>query len=85
MEATLLSPSIISGNVIFESRLADAVKNALQTSDYVELRGLRSRVDGGRVFLSGHLPSYYLKQLTHHRVSSIDGVTRIIDEIDVIN
>ena len=85
MDATLPIPLMISGNIIFESRLAEAVKQALQTSDYVELRGLKSRVDGGRVYLSGRLPSYYLKQLTHHRVSAIDGVTSIIDDIDVVN
>jgi osmotically-inducible protein OsmY len=36
------------------------------------------------LFLHGHVPSYYLKQLAQTAVAGLDGVTQVVNEIEVL-
>jgi len=37
-----------------------------------------------KLFLHGHVPSYYLKQLAQTAVAGLDGVNQVVNEIEVL-
>jgi hypothetical protein len=49
------------------------------------LAGLRIEHRGRTLFLSGRLPTFYLKQLVQEAVRHLPGVGRVRNEIDVVN
>jgi hypothetical protein len=49
------------------------------------LAGLRIEHRGRTLFLSGRLPTFYLKQLVQEAVRHLPGVTRVRNEIDVVS
>jgi BON domain len=49
------------------------------------LTGLRIEHRGRTLFLSGRLPTFYLKQLVQEAVRHLPGVGRVRNEIDVVN
>jgi hypothetical protein len=49
------------------------------------LSGLRIEHRGKTLFLSGRLPSFYLKQLVQEAVRYLPGVGHVRNEIDVVN
>jgi hypothetical protein len=49
------------------------------------LAGLRIEHRGRTLFLSGRLPSFYLKQLVQEAVRYLPGVGQIRNEIDVVS
>ena len=79
----LLSVQPITSAII--EPLAEAITGALRKTGYRQLLDLQIRVDGHDVILRGRLPSYYLKQIAHHVVSTVPGVNLILDAIDVVS
>jgi len=59
------------------------VRGALQRNPYPLLRKLFFEYEGGVVVLRGRLPNYYHKQLAQEAVRGIDGVTHVVNEIEV--
>jgi hypothetical protein len=49
------------------------------------LTGLRIENHGKTLFLSGRLPTFYLKQLVQEAVRYLPGVQHVRNEIDVVN
>ena len=49
------------------------------------LSGLRIEHRGRTLFLSGRLPTFYLKQLVQEAVRHLPGVQRVRNEIDVVS
>lgn len=49
------------------------------------LAGLQVEHRGRTLFLSGRLPTFYLKQLVQEAVRNLPGVGRVRNEIDVVN
>jgi osmotically-inducible protein OsmY len=49
------------------------------------LVGLQIEHRGRTLFLSGRLPTFYLKQLVQEAVRNLPGVGRVRNEIDVVN
>jgi hypothetical protein len=49
------------------------------------LRGLRIEHRGKTLFLSGRLPTFYLKQLVQEAVRHLPGVQHVRNEIDVVS
>lgn len=49
------------------------------------LSGLRIEQRGRTLFLSGRLPTFYLKQLVQEAVRHLPGVQHVRNEIDVVN
>ncbi len=46
-------------------------------------RQIRLEYREGIMFLRGHLPSFYQKQLAQEAVRNLDGVQQIVNEIEV--
>ena len=49
------------------------------------LSGLRIEHRGRTLYLSGRLPTFYLKQLVQEAVLHLPGVQRVRNEIDVVS
>ena len=49
------------------------------------LTGLRIEHRGKTLFLSGRVPTFYLKQLVQEAVRYLPGVQHVRNEIDVVN
>ncbi len=64
-------------------KVAEAANERLRNSPYRALRGVTCECDQGVVFLRGHLPSFYHKQLAQEAVAGVRGVIQVINEIEV--
>lgn len=47
--------------------------------------GVSIEQNGPDLYLTGRLPSFYLKQLVQEAVRHVPGVKNVINEIDVVN
>lgn len=62
---------------------AEAAEQCLRSSPYSALRGVTCECDHGVLLLSGHLPSFYYKQLAQEAVASVYGICQVINRIEV--
>jgi osmotically-inducible protein OsmY len=67
------------------SDLREVVETALSRSAVFAGRNLRFEVHESGVVLRGVVRSYYQKQLAQESVRTIRGVSRITNEIEVVN
>jgi osmotically-inducible protein OsmY len=57
----------------------------LRQASYAELRHITCRLHDGVLTLRGRVPSYYLKQTAQVLLRSIDGVSKINNQLEVIS
>lgn len=55
----------------------------LQMSPYRALRRVTCEFSDGTLLLQGRVPTYHYKQLAQVTVSGLDGVHRIVNELEV--
>ena len=60
--------------------VTEAAKNRLQRSPYWAVRILSCDCRRGTLFLRGHLPTFYQKQLAQEAVAKLEGVLHVINE-----
>jgi osmotically-inducible protein OsmY len=63
--------------------IAEAARRCLRDSRYGALRWISCECDDGVLLLRGHLPSFYLKQHAQEAVAGVEGVTQVVNEIEV--
>ena len=63
--------------------IAEAANECLRNSPYRPLRSVLCECDWGVLLLKGRLPSFYHKQLAQQAVASVEGVSQIVNEIEV--
>jgi osmotically-inducible protein OsmY len=63
--------------------VADLARARLLGNAYLALRNVSCDYERGVLTLRGSLPSYYLKQVAQAAVCSLDGVGRVVNEIEV--
>ena len=63
--------------------LANQVQAAFQRLGYRQLRALRCRTEGSTVVLNGTISSFYLKQIAQSTAAKVEGVQRVVNEIEV--
>jgi hypothetical protein len=63
---------------------ADLAERALRSSPYLALRNVACENRDGVLTLRGCLPTYYLKQVAQAVVAPIEGVRRVVNEIEVV-
>ena len=56
----------------------------LNTGSYPALRSVSCECRHGVLYLRGRLSSYYHKQLAQEAVARLDGVTQVVNEIEVL-
>ena len=65
------------------SVLRDAT-DRLTNSSHRELHHLGVRLDGTFLHITGRVHSYTLKQLAQEHLLTVDGIDRIVNEIEVV-
>lgn len=56
----------------------------LQSNPYRAIRAVSCECDRGQLLLRGRLSSFFHKQLAQEAVAKIEGVTQVVNEIEVI-
>lgn len=65
-------------------QIAEGAENCLRHNSYLALKNVRCECCEGVLTLRGCLPTYYLKQMAQAVVGRIEGVQRIVNEIEVV-
>lgn len=65
-------------------QIAEGAENSLRHNSYLALKNVRCDYHEGVLTLRGCLPTYYLKQMAQSVVARIEGVQRIVNEIEVV-
>jgi len=65
--------------------VVDHARAQLLRNPYLALRNVHCDYGDGVLTLRGWLPTYHLKQLAQTAVASLDGVTRIVNDIQVLS
>jgi len=60
--------------------VTQAAKTRLQNSAYWAIRTLSCDCRRGILFLRGHLPTFYQKQLAQEAVAKLQGVLQVVNE-----
>ena len=77
----MISQSFKDGNGRDRSHpVAQAARNRLRRSSYGAIRRLSCDCRRGILFLRGHLPTFYQKQLAQEAVAKLEGVLHVINE-----
>ncbi len=63
---------------------ADVADRCLRSNPYLALKNVSCDLLDGVLVLRGCLPTYYLKQVAQEAVSSLEGVQRIDNQIQVV-
>jgi osmotically-inducible protein OsmY len=64
--------------------IAEGAEIRLRGNSYLALKNVSCEYHEGILTLRGCLPSYYLKQMAQTAVARLDGVQRIVNEIEVV-
>jgi len=64
-------------------KITEAAKDRLQKTSYRALGALSCEYERGVLFLRGHLPSFYQKQLAQEAVVGLAGVAQVVNETEV--
>ena len=63
--------------------IAEVAIERLQDSPYTVLRRISCECKHGVLFLRGQLFSFHEKQVAQETVAGIDGVTQVVNEVEV--
>jgi osmotically-inducible protein OsmY len=64
--------------------IAAAARDRLLQQPHLAVQRIWCELNGRTLFLYGHVPSFYLKQLAQTAVAGLDGVTQVVNEIEVL-
>lgn len=70
-------------NAIRSGSMAEAARLRLRSSPYRALRAISCDCSHGVLLLSGRLASFYYKQLAQEAVARVDGVSAVVNRIEV--
>ena len=65
--------------------LSERVRRRLKQSPYYAVRRVNVEEGQGVLTLSGRLPNFYQKQMAQTAAAKVEGVTRIVNRIDVVD
>jgi hypothetical protein len=71
------------GSIIPSHEVIQAAKDRLRKTPYPALGALSCEYDQGVLFLRGHLPTFYQKQLAQEAVFGLAGVVQVVNETEV--
>ncbi len=65
-------------------RIVAAAKDRLFRESHLSVQRIWCEFQQGHLVLRGNVPSFYHKQLAQEAVSDLEGVTQVINDIEVI-
>ena len=66
-----------------QSTLQDRIDEAVRANPHLAGRRLRLESNEGRVVLSGHVGTYFQKQMAQEAIKRVDGVHEIENRLEV--
>lgn len=73
----------LAGKQLETGNVVRAAERRLEAAGYQPLLTIKCRFRQGRLLLTGHVPSYYHKQLAQEVMRALPGVSRIINRVSV--
>jgi hypothetical protein len=73
----------VVGSVQIPTAGVNPANEVFARSSYPALRRLYCHVEGDALFLSGRVPSYYVKQMAYSAAKRIEGIVKIVDRTEV--
>ncbi len=68
-----------------ENGVVEGAEILLRNNSYLALKNVSCEYHEGVLTLRGCLPSYYLKQMAQSTVACVEGVQRIVNDIQVVS
>src|SRR5947209_8792782 len=65
-------------------QVREGAERQLRGTSYLALKNVTCEIREGALVLGGCLPSYFLKQMAQTTVARVEGVRRIVNEIQVV-
>ena len=78
-----MHPLTVSDNRVRPREIAEAALECLHNSPYRALRRVSCECKHNVLFLRGHLFSFHETQMAQETVARIDGVTQVVNEVEV--
>lgn len=75
---------LISIDLSGDVQIVSAAQERLRATSIYELTQIRCALHEGTLFLCGTVSSFYHKQLAQEAVKALAGVTRIVNQLDVV-
>jgi osmotically-inducible protein OsmY len=79
-----ISHAVSPSSLLASSQVVEGAENCLRHNSYLALKNVQCDFHEGVLTLKGCLPTYYLKQMAQSVVGRIEGVKRIVNEIEVV-
>jgi osmotically-inducible protein OsmY len=64
--------------------IIETAKGRLRNSPHLSMQRIWCEYDRGDLFLRGQVPSFYYKQLAQEAVAGLDGVSQVVNDIEVV-
>lgn len=68
----------------YRHEVSEAAEECLHKSLYLAVRHISCDYDRGVLFLRGRVITFYQKQLAQEAVAKVSGVTRVVNDIEVV-
>jgi osmotically-inducible protein OsmY len=65
-------------------QIAAQAKDLIRHQPHLSVQRIWCEYRGRRLYLRGQVPTFYLKQLAQTAVSNLDGVSQVVNEIEVL-
>ena len=65
-------------------QVAALAKDLIRRHPHLSVQRIWCEYNGRRLYLRGQVPTYYLKQLAQTAVADLDGVSQVVNEIEVL-
>ena len=67
-----------------EGRIVAAARQRILHQPHLTIQRIWCDFDAGKLFLRGQVPSFYYKQLAQEAVARLEGVSQVVNEIEVV-
>ena len=84
MSHTLGKTSTVATILARRDGVVTAAKHRLLREPRLAMQRIWFEFDDGKLFLRGHVPSFYYKQLAQEAVTHLDEVREVVNEIEVL-
>jgi osmotically-inducible protein OsmY len=74
---------VFEEELVMRERIEESAQGRLLGSSYFALRNVGCVYRDGVLTLRGSLPTYYLKQMAQSLVAETEGVTAVVNQIEV--
>ena len=64
--------------------IATLAKDLIRRQPHLTVQRIWCEYKGRQLYLRGQVPTYYLKQLAQTAVADMDGVSQVVNEIEVL-